>query len=466
MGEPVAVVLAAGLGTRMKSKLPKVLHKLIGVPMINHVINNLNEAKIKKIIVVVGYRGELVEEVLYRNCTIVCQKEQLGTGHALLQALPALSGCEGSDCLVVCGDTPLLKARTLLALLEKHRASHARATVLTAILPDPAGYGRIIKGPAGIEKIVEDKDASAQQKTISEVNTGTYCFNIVSLKQELDRLTVANAQGEYYLTDVIKNLAEKKEKVETLLIDNPDEAMGINNRVQMSRAEAVLRQEILEKHMLGGVTVINPAHTYIEAGVKIGKDTILYPGTILEGATTIGEDCLIGPDTRIVDSNIGDGVEIKNSCLTGARIAGGCTIGPYSFLRPGSVLSAGVKVGDFVEVKNASVGAGSKIPHLSYVGDSTIGEKVNVGAGTITCNYDGTAKHHTTIGDGAFIGSNTNLVAPISVGAGAYIGAGSTVTKDIPDGALAVARGKQRTIENWPHKRVVETPESDKDREG
>ena len=465
MGEPVAVVLAAGLGTRMKSKLPKVLHELVGVPMICHVINTLSEANINKIIVVVGHRGELVEKAIGQNCTIVCQQEQLGTGHALLQALPALSGCREGDCLVVCGDTPLLKAHTLLELREKHRGAGASATVLTAILPDPEGYGRIIKGPDGIQKIVEERDASAQEKMIREINTGTYCFNIESLKQELNALTPANSQGEYYLTDIIKNLAAKKQKIEAVLINDPAEALGINNRLQMAQAEAVLRHNLLEKHMLGGVTVIDPNHTYVEAGVKIGKDTILYPGTFLAGTTSIGEDCLIGPDTRIVDSRIADGVEIKYSYLTGARVADGCTIGPYSFLRPGSVLAAGVKVGGYVEVKNTSVGEGSKIPHLSYIGDSTIGQKVNVGAGTITCNYDGVAKHHTQIGDGAFIGSNTNLVAPISVGAGAYIGAGSTVTKDIPDGALAVERGKQRTIGNWQQSRNVKTPESDNHRE-
>ena len=464
MGQPVAVVLAAGMGTRMRSKLPKVLHKLIGVPMINHVVNTLYEAGINNIIVVVGYRGELVEEVLDKNCRVVFQKEQLGTGHALLQALPALSGYAEGDCLVVCGDTPLLKARTLEQLRDKHRISGARATVLTACLPDPTGYGRIIKGPGGIERIVEEKDASLQEKAVKEINTGTYCFNIDSLVQELGRLTTSNAQGEYYLTDIIKRLVDKKERVETMLLDNPDEAAGINNRVQMAQAEAVLRQDILVRHMLQGVTIINPEHTYVEAGVKIGKDTVLYPGTILEGATSIGEDCVIGPDTRIVDSVIENGVEVKYSYLIKARVAGGCTIGPFSFLRPGSVLAAGVKVGDFVEVKNSYVGEGSKIPHLSYIGDSTLGQEVNIGAGTITCNYDGTAKHHTRIGDGAFIGSNTNLVAPISVGAGAYIGAGSTVTRDVPDGALAVARGRQKTVENW-RSRSAKTSGSDKDGE-
>jgi len=464
LGQSAAVVLAAGMGTRMKSKLPKVLHKLVGVPMIIYVINALHEAEINNVIVVLGHQGELVEGVIDKNCKVVYQKEQLGTGHALLQALPALLQYSEGDCLVVCGDTPLLKARTLKQLREKHRKTGAQATVLTASIPDPTGYGRVIKGPGGIEKIVEEKDASAQEKAVKEINTGTYCFNIDSLKHELARLTTSNAQGEYYLTDIIKCLTDKKEIVETMLLDNPDEAIGINSRVQMARAEAVIRREILEKHMLQGVTVINPEHTYVEAGVKIGRDTVIYPGTILEGDTNIGEDCLVGPDTRIIDSSIDDSVEIKYSYLIQAKVARGCTIGPFSFLRPGSVLASGVKVGDFVEIKNSYVGEGSKIPHLSYVGDSTVGKGVNIGAGTITCNYDGTGKHPTWIGDGAFIGSNTNLVAPISVGAGSYIGAGSTVTKDIPDGALAVARGKQKTIENW-QSRSAKTSKSDKDRE-
>ncbi|QNB47366.1 bifunctional UDP-N-acetylglucosamine diphosphorylase/glucosamine-1-phosphate N-acetyltransferase GlmU [Thermanaerosceptrum fracticalcis] len=449
MPQSVAVVLAAGLGTRMKSNMPKVLHRVAGKPMIQHVINSLRFADVENIILVLGYQAERVESVLGAGFQIVYQKEQLGTGHAVLQALPLLQQYSSGDCLVVCGDTPLLRGQTLKRLREKHNEAGAKATILTALLSDPTGYGRIIKNAQGVEKIVEEKDAAEEEKAVREINTGAYCFSIESLKEKLALLTPANAQGEYYLTDVIKYLVEDGEKVDTLLLTDPNEAMGINNRRQLAEAEVQMRRRILEKLMDQGVTVINPDHTYVEEEVVIGKDTILYPGVILEGKTRIGENCEIGPNTRIVDSIIEDDVVINYSYLFQAKVAKSCTIGPYSYLRPGTVLAEGVKVGDFVEVKNSYIGPGSKVPHLSYVGDSTVGKGVNIGAGTITCNYDGVNKYPTYIGDGAFIGSNTNLVAPITVGEGAYIGAGSTVNKDIPAGALAVARGKQRNIENW-----------------
>jgi bifunctional UDP-N-acetylglucosamine pyrophosphorylase/glucosamine-1-phosphate N-acetyltransferase len=442
----------------MKSGQPKVLHKLAGLPVIQHVIAALQEASINNIIVVLGYQGELVEKILPETCRVAYQHEQLGTGHALMQVLPELERFAGGDCLVVCGDTPLLRAETLRLLYEKHRHSGAKATVLTALFPDPQGYGRIVRGPAGIERIVEEKDAALQEKEIKEINTGTYCFDVNSLKDRLTRLSAANAQGEYYLTDIVKMLVLEKEKIETVLLEDHLEAVGINNRVQLAEAGQILRRRILTGHMLRGVTVIDPEHTYVDAGVTIGQDTVLYPGVFLEGKTQVGKNCEIGPHTRITDSIIADNVSVTYSCLLEARVASGCAIGPFSFLRPGSVLAENVKIGDFVEVKKSIVGAGSKIPHLSYVGDSTLGENVNIGAGTITCNYDGFAKHPTVIGDGAFVGSNTNLVAPITVGPGAYIGAGSTVTRDIPGGALAVARGKQRNIENWKNRSPKEGP--------
>lgn len=464
MGKSIAVVLAAGLGTRMKSRRPKVLHEIAGIPMIEHVINALKEAGTQQIILVLGYQGETVASVLGPGYQVVYQNEQLGTGHALLQALPVLQQYKEGECLVLCGDTPLLNSRTLKLLREKHNASGASATILTALLSDPAGYGRIIRGSRGVEGIIEEKDASPEEKLIKEINTGTYCYNIISLKEKLTRLVPANAQGEYYLTDVIKLLAQDGEKVEALVLEDPVEAMGINNRMQLAEAGVHMRRRILEKHMLEGVTIIDPLNTYIEIGVTIGRDTIIYPGVHLEGTTSVGENCRIGPDCRLVDSEVGDDVSIQYSNLLKARIGRECIIGPYSYLRPGTVLGQSVKVGDFAEVKNSIVGDGSKIPHLSYVGDSTLGKNVNIGAGTITCNYDGTNKFHTEIGDGAFIGSNTNLVAPIKVGAEAYIGAGSTVTKDIPSKALAIARGKQRNIENWSASRNKET-ERDQHRE-
>jgi len=433
----------------MKSKLPKVLHCVVGCPMVSHVLDALKEAEVDEIIIVLGYQGKTVEKTLGQNYRYVYQEEQLGTGHALLQALPILQEYSGGNCLVLCGDTPLLSGDTINKLKGKHVQTGAKATVLTATLTNPQGYGRIIKDAEGIKGIVEEKDANLKEKMIQEINTGAYIFNLDSMKEGLARLTTANAQGEYYLTDIIKFLVDQKERVETFLLENSLEAMGVNNRVQLAEAEAYLRNQILEKQMLQGVTVIDPAHTYVGKSVQIGQDTILYPGVILEGATVIGENCQIGPDSRLVDTKIGANCTINNSTLLEAEVGQGCNIGPYSYLRPGTVLADQVKVGDFAEVKKSLIGKGSKIPHLSYVGDSIIGEGVNIGAGTITCNYDGKKKHQTIIGDRAFVGSNTNLVAPIQVGADAYIGAGSTVTEDIPTGALAIARGRQRNLENW-----------------
>ncbi|MDD2400889.1 MAG: bifunctional UDP-N-acetylglucosamine diphosphorylase/glucosamine-1-phosphate N-acetyltransferase GlmU [Clostridia bacterium] len=465
MSQTVAVILAAGMGTRMKSKEPKVLHKVAGVPMIIHVIDALHEASVEDIIIVLGYQGEKVKKIVGQDYKYVYQEQQQGTGHALLQALPALQELSGGNCLVLCGDTPLLRGKTLESLINRHNLSGAKATVLTTNISDPSGYGRIVKGLNGIEKIVEEKDASSEEKCINEINTGAYCFELKSLRKGLRKLTPANAQGEYYLTDIIKNLVDEKKLVDTLCIMDSEEAMGINNRVQLSQAETYLRDRILKDHMLNGVTIIDPKNTYVGKCVKIGVDTILYPGVILEGKTIIGDDNSIGPYTTVVDSVIDGNCTIKYSLLDKVKVGKNADIGPYSYLRPGTVLHEDVKVGDFSEVKNTQVGRGTKIPHLSYIGDSILGEGINIGAGTITCNYDGVNKHKTIIGDGVFVGSNTNLIAPIMVGEGAYIGAGSTVTKDVPSGALSVARGKQRNIENWEeHSRVK--LKKDNNREG
>ena len=463
MPKTIAVILAAGLGTRMQSKVPKVLHQVAGVPLVSHVLDALKEVAVDDIIIVLGYQGEMVEKTLGQDFRYVYQQEQLGTGHALLQALPLLQGDARGHCLVLCGDTPLLTGETLMNLKARHLQTGAKATVLTANLANPGGYGRIIKGSGGIKRIVEEKDATAEEKQIQEINTGAYCFDLNSVKEGLDRLTPANAQGEYYLTDIIKYLVDKKECVETYLIENSCDAMGVNNRIQLAEAEAYLRRRLLEKQMLAGVTIIDPENTYIEKQVQIGQDTILYPGVILEGTTTIGNNCQIGPYTRLADTIVGDDCTINNSTLLDSKVGQRCNIGPYSYLRPGTELADNVKVGDFAEVKKSYVGKDSKIPHLSYVGDSVIGEGVNIGAGTITCNYDGKKKHQTIIGDRAFVGSNTNLVAPINVGEDAYIGAGSTVTQDIPAGALAIARGRQRNLENW--KRRQEEQKASKKRE-
>lgn len=449
MENSVAVVLAAGIGTRMKSKVPKVLHKMAGKPMLEHVLTTLRKADVHDIILVLGHKGELVKEELGKGCHIVYQQAQLGTGHALLQALPKLQQFSQGDCLVLCGDTPLLRAETLISLRSKHRECKAQATILTAEVCEPTGYGRIIKNTQCVQGIVEEKDATVEERLLKEINTGTYCFDVLSLKEKLAKLKPANAQGEYYLTDVIKLCVQEGERVEVLLLDDSLEAMGINTRVHLAQAEKIYRQRILNRHMLNGVTIIHPENTYIDEEVEIGMDTIIYPGTILEGKTIIGEDCLIGPYTRISDSNVGNRARIQQSVLLEAQVEDECTIGPYSYLRPGSILSQNVKVGDFVEVKNSKVGKGSKIPHLSYIGDCELGENVNIGAGTITCNYDGKEKFVTLIKDNVFIGSNSNLVAPVVIGKDAYIGAGSTITEDVPEHALAVARGKQCNIEQW-----------------
>lgn len=453
MTQTVAVVLAAGLGKRMKSKKPKVLHEIAGVPLIKHILEAVEQVGVAEIFIVLGHQGEKVREVLGEAYRYVEQKEQLGTGHAVRQAGPGLDKYAGGNCLVLCGDTPLLKKETLQDLLAKHSATKAGATILTALLDDPTGYGRIIRKHQGVAKIVEEKEATAAEKKVREINTGTYCFAVNSLSAGLEKLTAANTQGEYYLTDVIEFLGQKNERVETFVLANPLEALGVNNRLQLAVAETHLRQEIIREHMLQGVTVKDPAHVYLERNVKIGPDTVLYPGVILEGETVIGANCQIGPSTRIINSQIGDDCQVDNSFLREVKVGRGCLIGPYSYLRPGTELADNVKIGDFVEVKNSRVGQDSKIPHLSYIGDSFLGEDVNIGAGTITCNYDGETKNQTLIEDRAFIGSNTNLVAPVKVGRAAYIGAGSTITRDVPADSLALARGKQKNLLDWPSKK-------------
>lgn len=456
MSPTVAVVLAAGLGTRMKSRKPKVLHEIAGVPLIEYVLAAVKQAGIEEIFLVLGHQGEKVKQVLGPNYHYCYQREQLGTGHALQQAWPLLREYTEGTCLVLCGDTPLLKGQTLQKLIAKHKETKAKATVLTAVLDEPKGYGRILKDARGIRKIVEENEATPTEKKVQEINTGTYCFALKSIWAGLKELSPANLQGEYYLTDIIRFLVEKGERVETLLLENSREALGINNRLQLAEVTAYLREEIIEQQMLQGVTIIDPAHTYIGKLVQIGQDTILYPGVILEGTTTIGENCRIGPYTRIMDSFVGADCVVQDSVLWEVKVSRGCLIGPYSYLRPGTKLGEQVKIGDFVEVKNSRVGRGSKIPHLSYVGDSLLGEEVNVGAGTITCNYDGQKKNRTLLEDRVFVGSNTNFVAPVKVGQGAYIGAGSTITKDVPAEALAVARGEQKNLVGWCKKKKRE----------
>lgn len=443
-----AVILAAGQGTRMKSKLPKVLHKALGKPMVQWVIDCLSQAGVHNKIAVLGHGGAQVEPVIAGQAAIVYQTEQLGTGHAVMQAVPVLPA--DNDCvLVICGDTPLLRAQTIQQLIAMHQAEGSAVTLLTAHADNPTGYGRIVRQGQQIAAIVEQKDADEAQKLIQEINTGTYCFDQNFLLQYLSALDTNNAQKEYYLTDLIKIANQHGLPVGGFVLEDFSESLGVNNRIQLSQAEAVLRKRKCEEVMLAGVTLIDPAATYIGADVVIGNDTVIYPNVVLEGQTVIGSDNVIGMNCRFMDSTIGDGNDIQSTVIVESTVGNDCKIGPMAYLRPGTVLADNVKIGDFVEVKKSQVGEGSKIPHLSYVGDSVVGSGVNIGCGTITCNYDGVHKYQTTIKDGAFIGSNTNLVAPVTVEENAFIGAGSTITRDVPDSALAVTRADLRIKENW-----------------
>ncbi|RJE83557.1 bifunctional UDP-N-acetylglucosamine diphosphorylase/glucosamine-1-phosphate N-acetyltransferase GlmU [Paenibacillus sp. 1011MAR3C5] len=439
----MAIVLAAGQGKRMKSKLYKVLHPVSGRPMVGHVLDTVKEASSERTVVVVGHGAEMVKSYLGDAAEYVLQEQQLGTGHAVLQAAPLLGTEEGTT-IVICGDTPLVQSSTLHAMLKLHADSGAAATILSASFENPAGYGRIIRGEDGtVQRIVEHKDCSAEEAAVQEINTGTYCFDNRKLFDALGRVTNENTQGEYYLTDVIGLLKEAGEIVQGYCTDDTAEAIGVNDRVALAEAERYMRERINRKHLLNGVTIIDPANTYIEVSVQIGSDTIVYPGTVLRGATIIGEDCVIGPAAEVVDTVMHNGASIKYSTAAESVIGEESAVGPYANLRPGSQLGRACKVGDFVELKNASLDDGSKVSHLSYIGDAVVGKDVNIGCGAITVNYDGFNKAVTEIGDGAFIGSNVNLIAPVKVGNGSYVVAGTTITHDVPDGDLAIARERQ-----------------------
>lgn len=443
MAEVKVLILAAGQGKRMKSKLPKVLLPVCGVPMLQYVIWEAQKLTPDKPLVVVGYQGEKVIAQMGDQADYVWQREQLGTGHAVQIACAQLSDYTG-DLLVLYGDTPFISASSLQELLNLHRTQEAAATVLTAELEDPAGYGRILRTPDGrLAGIIEDRDASAEQRLIREVNTGIYCFSSRELREILPCLEPQNAQGEYYLTDVITILAQRGKILQVVKCQNPKEIMGPNDRQALAETERVMRMMILERLMEDGVSIIDPANTYVDPRVKVGQDTTLYPGTVLVGETVIGSDCRIGPYTQITNSRIGEGCHVHFSILTDVCFGKQVECGPYAHCRPGTVAADGAKIGGFVEVKNVQIGEGSKVPHLSYLGDTEVGAGVNIGAGTITCNYDGVRKWRTIIEDGAFIGSNTNLVAPVRVGKRALIGAGSTITRDVPADSLAIARARQ-----------------------
>ncbi|WP_230488015.1 MULTISPECIES: bifunctional UDP-N-acetylglucosamine diphosphorylase/glucosamine-1-phosphate N-acetyltransferase GlmU [Bacillus] len=443
MDKRFAVVLAAGQGTRMKSKLYKVLHPVCGKPMVEHVVDEALKLSLSKLVTIVGHGAEDVKKQLGDKSEYALQAEQLGTAHAVKQAQPFLADEKGVT-IVICGDTPLLTAETMEQMLKEHTQREAKATILTAVAEDPTGYGRIIRSENGaVQKIVEHKDASEEERLVTEINTGTYCFDNEALFRAIDQVSNDNAQGEYYLPDVIEILKNEGETVAAYQTGNFQETLGVNDRVALSQAEQFMKERINKRHMQNGVTLIDPMNTYISPDAVIGSDTVIYPGTVIKGEVQIGEDTIIGPHTEIMNSAIGSRTVIKQSVVNHSKVGNDVNIGPFAHIRPDSVIGNEVKIGNFVEIKKTQFGDRSKASHLSYVGDAEVGTDVNLGCGSITVNYDGKNKYLTKIEDGAFIGCNSNLVAPVTVGEGAYVAAGSTVTEDVPGKALAIARARQ-----------------------
>ncbi len=456
MPDAYVVVLAAGKGTRMKSALPKVLHQVGGLPLIEHVLRSADALSPASVVVIVGHQAEQVAATLSgrRDVTCAVQEPQLGTGHALLQAEAALQGARGT-LVLLSGDVPLLRPETLTALVAAHHARQAAATVLTAEVAQPDGYGRIVRDNDGrITAIVEHKDASPDERRIREINSGVYAFDLEPLFEALRSIGSSNAQGEYYLPDLVTIYRARGLTVETVAVADPREILGVNSRKELAEVAAILRARKNDALMSEGVTIVDPATTYIGGDVLVGADTVLYPGVHLEGRTRIGLGCEIHAGVRILDSVVDEGVVIGNHCvITESHISKGARLGPFAHIRPLSDVGENAHVGNFVELKKTVLGRGSKANHLAYLGDATIGERVNIGAGTITCNYDGRSKHPTIIEDGAFIGSDSQLIAPVRVGSGAYVAAGSSITEDVPAGSLAITRGKQTNKEGWVTRR-------------
>jgi bifunctional UDP-N-acetylglucosamine pyrophosphorylase/glucosamine-1-phosphate N-acetyltransferase len=445
------VILAAGKGTRMKSARPKVLHRVAGQPLIEHVLACAAAIHPQSTTIVIGHQAEALTAALapHQGLTFVVQEPQLGTAHALMTTEAALAGHTGV-LVLLSGDVPMLTARTLQSLVNRHQAAGANATVVTAVVEDPRGYGRIVRTGEQIARIVEEKDASPAEREIREINAGIYAFSLEGLFDAVRSIAAENAQKEYYLPDLVAIFRRRGSGVETITVSNPDEIRGINSRTELAAVSRIVRDQKTAELMASGVTIEDPATAYVDGGVTIGADTILHPGVSLEGRTTIGAGCEIHSGARIVDSQIGDRVTILNHCvITNAKIADDVSVGPFAHLRNEADVRSKAKVGNFVELKKTVLGAGSKSMHLAYLGDATIGVGVNIGAGTITCNYDGVNKNQTVIEDGAFVGSDSQLVAPVTIGKGAYVGSGSTIRENVPAGALAVSAGKQRTIENW-----------------
>lgn len=443
------IVLAAGLGTRMKSNTAKVLHPVCGQPMISWVAAAIEGLQADRLLVVLGDGADEVHQFLPQRAEVVIQAEQLGTADAVAAARETLSGFDG-DILVMYGDTPLINGEILSGLMARHAEATPACTMLAVEMDDPSHYGRVKRDADGrVTRIVEHRDASEEELAIDEVNAGIYVFEAASLWSALEEIGSGNDQGEYYLTDAVGILAGGGQAVMVHVVDDQAAVMGVNSRVELAEAARIMRQRILERHMLAGVTVVDPASTYVEAGVAIGRDTTLEPMTVLSGSTAIGEDCVIGPSATVISAEVGDGVRLVSSYVVEARIAAGCVIGPYAYLRPGAVLETGAKAGTFVEIKNSRLGAGAKVPHLSYIGDAEIGGGTNIGAGNITANYDGAVKHRTLIGSNVHTGADSVFVAPVAIGDGAMTGAGSVITEDIPGEALGIARGRQKNVDGF-----------------
>lgn len=449
-----AIILAAGEGTRMKSKKPKVLHEIMNKSMVEYVIDTAKDSGAEAVCVVVGHLAEQVQAAIQReDVSFALQTERKGTGHAVKMAGDFIE--DDKDMLILYGDTPLITGETLKGVIAEHRAKENAVTVVSAMVDDPTGYGRIIRDEAGnFVKSVEHKDASEAERAVKEINTGIYVFRGADLKNALGRLNNNNAQGEYYLPDCLEILLGDGKNVGAYTAVDESEFFGVNSRVQLAEAATILKRRINRKHMENGVTIVDPEQTYIGSDVQIGRDTVILPGCVIEGKTIIGEDCEIGPNSRLTDMELADGVKFQTSTGLESSIGSGTTVGPFAYIRPNCHIGDNVKVGDFVEVKNSNIGNGTKIPHLSYVGDTDAGEKINFGCGSIMVNYDGEKKHRTTIHDHVFVGCNVNLVAPVTIEKDSYIAAGSTITRDVPEDVLAVARARQTIIKGWKAKRV------------
>ncbi len=443
-----AVVLAAGKGTRMKSKLPKVAHEVLYKPMIMHVVDVLKELDMDKIIVVVGHQAEVVQDIVKDNAEYAYQYEQLGTGHAVKQAYDLLKDQEGIT-LVLNGDAPLVRKETLENLINSHIENHNQATIMSAHCDTSKAFGRIVRNEKGVEKIVEFKDCTPEQKLITEMNTGEYCFDNQLLFKALDLVNNDNAAQEYYLTDVIEILNQQDYQVGSCIIDDFNEVGGINSKLDLAEANKMLQKRINTEHLLNGVTIVDMDNTYIGRDVKIGADTIIEPGCVLKGNTVIGDNCVIGPYCEFTNVEVKDNVEIKFSVISDSIIESGVDIGPYARLRNHCHILENVHMGNFVEMKNTTFGVGSKCAHLSYIGDAEVGTDVNIGCGSITSNYDGKNKFKTVIKDRVFVGCNSNLVAPVTLEDDAYVGAGSTITDTVPEKAFAIARARQVTKEGY-----------------